>query len=235
MTKKKIKKKIEEYDGWELKYFDQSYNFRKYQLRLFEKYIKGSVAEIGPGSGGNLLYYIKKPTRIDLFEPSRSIYLKLKNNFKKYKKISFYNKAFKSKKRYNAILYMDVLEHIKNDKSEIINALNCVKSNGYLIINVPAFSHLYSEFDKDVGHYRRYSKLDFKKILKGIKFKKVTFIYYDTIGYFLSLFSKLLITKYNSNFEKKIKFWNSLIWLSIILDKVFFNSFGKSLFVFIKK
>ena len=71
-----------------------------------------------------------------------------------------------------------VIEHIKEDNLVVIKALNLLRKNGNLIINVPAFSYLYSKFDKDVGHYRRYSKKDFQKILDSINFKKVNFIYY---------------------------------------------------------
>ena len=46
---------------------------------------------------------------------------------------------------------------------ENIDSIKLLKKGGYLIINVPAFSFLNSNFDKDVGHYRRYSKSDFKK------------------------------------------------------------------------
>ena len=45
--------------------------------------------------------------------------------------------------KYNAILYLDVLEHIRKDKEEILKSLKSIKKNGYLIINVPAYSHLY--------------------------------------------------------------------------------------------
>ena len=104
-----------------------------------------------------------------------------------------------------------------------------------MIINVPALSYLYSKFDKDVGHYRRYSKKDFQKILEGLNFKKVNFIYYDTIGFFLSLLSKVLVSNYKENFEKKIKLWNSMIWLSKIIDFISFRFFGKSLLIIIEK
>lgn len=223
------------YPGWELEFFDNSKNFRLYQLQLINYYLSGNVAEVGPGNGANLYYYIHKPSKVDLYEPSKKHFLSLKKNFGKNKKINFFNKVFDGKKKYNTILYLDVIEHIKEDKKEIKKALNSLKKNGNLILNVPAFLHLYSNFDKDVGHFRRYSKNDFKKILDDRVFKNATFIYYDSIGYLLSLLSKIFISNYKDNFEKKIKFWNSLIWLSIILDKVFFNSFGKSLFVFIKK
>ena len=116
-----------------------------------------------------------------------------------------------------------------------MKALNLLKNNGNLIINVPAFSYLYSNFDKDVGHYRRYSKSDFKKKLQGLNFQKVNLIYFDTIGFFLSLLSKLFISNYKKNFDKKIKFWDSMIWVSRIIDLISFRSLGKSLLVIIKK
>ena len=149
--------------------------------------------------------------------------------------ITFYNKIFGGKKKYNTILYLDVIEHIKEDKKEIMKALNLLKKNGNLIINVPAFPYLYSNFDKDVGHYRRYSKSDFKKKLQGLNFQKVNLIYFDTIGFFLSLLSKLFISNYKKNFDKKIKFWDSMIWVSRIIDLISFRSLGKSLLVIIKK
>ena len=42
------------YPGWELKFFDNSKNFRLYQLQLIQKYLSGHIAVVGPGNGGNL-------------------------------------------------------------------------------------------------------------------------------------------------------------------------------------
>ena len=47
-------------------------------------------------------------------------------------------------------------------------------------------------------------------------------MYYDSIGYLLSLMSKMLSGNYKNNFNKKIKFWDSLIWLSKIIDMIFY-------------
>tara|TARA_B100000963_G_C22635107_1_gene677184 strand:- start:1937 stop:2623 length:687 start_codon:yes stop_codon:yes gene_type:complete len=223
------------YEGWELKFFDNSKNFRLYQQQLINKYLLGHLAEVGPGNGTNLSYYIDKPNKIDLFEPSKKHYDNLKKTFSKNHKIKVFNRSFGGKKKYDTIVYLDVLEHIKKDKEEVNKALGLLKKNGKLIINVPANSHLYSNFDKDVGHYKRYSKKDFEIILKNFSFRKVSYRYYDSIGYLLSLMSKLFITNYKKNFEKKIKFWNNLIFLSKLLDKITLNVFGKSLLVIIEK
>ena len=56
---------------------------------------------------------------------------------------------------------MDVIEHIENDVEELDRACNLLSESGKLIIIVPAFNFLFSDFDRDVGHYRRYYKRDF--------------------------------------------------------------------------
>ena len=58
---------------------------------------------------------------------------------------------------FDSIICSEVLEHLEDDLRalQIINSL--LKTNGVLIITVPALMSLYSEFDKNIGHYRRYS------------------------------------------------------------------------------
>ena len=229
MTQKKDKT-LEEY----INLWDNYKNFRNYQLELIKNYLGKKLAEVGPGNGANLHYYYKYPKKIDLYEPSKNLYLNLKKKFKQ-KKVRIFNKRFNSNIKYDTILYLDVIEHIKNDFQEIKKAFKALKKNGYLVIAVPAFQHLYSNFDRDINHFKRYNKKDFDKILKKIKNKKVNLFYYDSIGYILSLMSKLFISDYKKDFKKKLIFWDSLIHISKILDKITFRLFGKSLLVIIRK
>ena len=46
------------YEGWELSYFDQADNFRNYEFSLCKNYISGKTAEVGPGTGENIKYYL---------------------------------------------------------------------------------------------------------------------------------------------------------------------------------
>ncbi len=224
------------YDGWELEHFDSSENFREYQYSLISKFISYNVAEVGPGNGSNAKMYIKNCKTLELFEPEKKLYLNIKKVFKNNKKVKIKNKIFKKiKNKYNTILYLDVIEHIKNDKHEISKAYYSLKKNGFLIINVPAFQILYSKFDKDIGHQKRYVKSDFLRLSKSLKFKIHSMKYYDSIGFFLSLISKFFSSEYKKNFKMKIKIWNFLINISKVIDYLFAFSFGKSLLVIIKK
>ena len=225
-----------DYEGWELEHFDNSENFRNYQNDLFKNHLKGHVAEVGPGNGENLQIYKDNVDILELYEPSKILFDNLKLKYGDDKKIIINNEVFSLKEnKYDTIVYLDVLEHIENDQQEVINAFNSLKSKGTLILNVPAFQHLYSAFDKDVNHFRRYNKKTLLNLFKNLNYSFYDMKYYDSIGYFLSLMSKLFTKNYKNNFNQKVKIWNSLMPLSKIIDKLIFNLFGKSLILIIKK
>jgi hypothetical protein len=50
------------------------------------------------------------------------------------------------------------MEHIEADVLAIRNAAKLLRDNGRLILLVPAGQCLFNRFDKELGHYRRYSK-----------------------------------------------------------------------------
>ena len=139
------------------------------------------------------------------------------------------------KTKYDTIIYLDVLEHIRNDEKEILSAYKRLKKNGNLIISVPAFQYLYTDYDRKIGHYRRYDKKSFEKIFNKLKLKSYQMTYFDSIGYALIFLSKFLAVSNRVNFRGSVKLWNFLIPISKILD-VFLSIFiGKSLMVIITK
>ena len=186
-------------------------NYDGWELEFFDKY-KNIVGEV------------------DLYEPSINFLKNLESKKKDNTKII--NSNFIEKPNYyDTVLYLDVFEHIEDDSLELEKAYESLKKNGCLIINVPAFQHLYSQFDKDINHFRRYSKSSLLKLTNNFDFSKVDFKYYDSIGYMLSLASKNSKLDYKKNFSIKIKVWDKLINLSRLIDLIIFNKVGKSLIV----
>ena len=228
-----------DYGGWELHYFDEAYNFRTYQFNLIKDFIKGKTAEVGPGTGDNISYYYNKTDSLYLFEPSKTVFDILKKNTSKYEKIKFFNTNFLNHEhKFDTIIYLDVLEHIYEDKKEFYNAFNKLNLGGHLIINVPAFNFLYSKFDKDFGHFKRYSKKDFNIFIKELSPQFTKLFYYDSIGFILILLSRVFFRSAHSDYSnigKKVSIWNKLIPISKIIDKITFYKFGKSLLCVIKK
>ena len=222
------------YDGFELDSFDAAKKFRKYQIYYLKKYIKDPFLEVGAGQGGLVNLYKKFTNDITLIEPDNKLFHILKKRFRK-KNIKIKNQTIdKIKLKYQTIIYFDVLEHIKDDLKEVKIASKKIKKNGRLIFNVPAHQLFYNEFDKAVGHFKRYNKKDFKDIEKKTNLKIEKLIYYDSIGLFFLILNKIFRLK-ETNLKSKIYFWNMLIPLSKMIDKLTFNKFGKSLLCVFRK
>jgi 2-polyprenyl-3-methyl-5-hydroxy-6-metoxy-1,4-benzoquinol methylase len=217
------------YDGFELNIFDAAKKFRKYQIDILKNYIKDPFLEVGPGKGGFVNLYRKFTNNITLIEPDNKLFQSLKKRFRK-TDIKIKNHTIKKERlKYQTIIYFDVLEHIEDDFNEVMLASARLKKDGRLIFNVPAHQLFYNQFDKSVGHFKRYSKKDFMIMEKMTNLKIQKLIYYDSIGLIFLILNKVFKLK-DGNLKNKIYLWNILIPLSRFIDKVTFNKLGKSLF-----
>jgi 2-polyprenyl-3-methyl-5-hydroxy-6-metoxy-1,4-benzoquinol methylase len=57
---------------------------------------------------------------------------------------------------FDAVLALDVIEHVDDDRAVLANLARLVRPGGILIVSVPALPELFSEFDRVQGHRRRY-------------------------------------------------------------------------------
>jgi SAM-dependent methyltransferase len=64
------------------------------------------------------------------------------------------------------LIMLNVLEHIENDLGALKKAFDLLKPGGILIIEVPAGSSLYDDYDAHLQHFRRYSAEDLINKLK---------------------------------------------------------------------
>ena len=225
------------YSGWELDFFDKANNYRKYQFDLMKKYIKQSILEVGPGNGTIMDKYIYESSLdIVLVETDKELFQKISSKFKSKNNVKVYNSKIDTvTRKFETILYLDVIEHIENHKEEILKAYSKLEDDGYLIVMVPSYQHLYSDYDAEIGHYRRFNKKFFKDLTKKNNIQCEKLIYFDCIGYFFLLINKILKLKKRKNVAYGTKVWNFLIPLSKILDKLLMHSFGKSLLCIYKK
>jgi SAM-dependent methyltransferase len=137
---------------------------------------------------------------------------------------------------YDYIYSLNVLEHIENDKEEIIHLFNGLKPGGKIFIFVPAFNFLYSSLDKKVGHFRRYNKKMIKELVSHPDIKISKLKYFDTTGFFFSIVFKLLNLQTDQVNERNIKIFDSIFFpINRILDPIFNYFFGKNVFVVLEK
>lgn len=140
----------------------------------------------------------------------------------------------------DAIILLNVLEHIEDDITALKQIYRILKPNGILILEVPAGPHLYDAHDKICMHFRRY-KLD--KLCQLITQQGYKISNHSHLGAFIypaffltKLWNKRLLSKSDAEqrqlMEKKIrqtsksKFLSSLMYLELILGKWISYPFG---------
>jgi ubiquinone/menaquinone biosynthesis C-methylase UbiE len=222
------------YEGDELILFQHAINWKKYFSKQIKPFIKGNVLEVGVGIGATTQLLNDGTAKSWLMlEPDSAMANMLgeKISNKELPANVFLKKgtidSF-AEQLFDCIIYIDVLEHIEDDKGQLQKAAALLNDNGCLIVLSPAFQYLYSPFDKAIGHCRRYTK----RMTIDITPEKLTLIsnkYYDSMGFFAGLTNKLLLKqKYPT--QKQVLFWDRwIVPISSITDKIFFHQFGKSI------
>jgi 2-polyprenyl-3-methyl-5-hydroxy-6-metoxy-1,4-benzoquinol methylase len=71
---------------------------------------------------------------------------------------------------YDAVLMLDVLEHLKHDRASVEVAASLLKPGGIVICTAPAHMWLWTKFDEDHHHFRRYSKHQFRSLFDQSSF-----------------------------------------------------------------
>lgn len=91
---------------------------------------------------------------------------------------------------FDIVVAMDVLEHIEDDKNALRIMCQLLKPGGKLLITVPACPFLWSKFDEidHHPHYRRYTYLSLKTLLKEQKNIKIKFLSYYNFFLFPLMF-----------------------------------------------
>ena len=223
------------YPGKELELFDKANFWRKYIFFKTKKFIKGDVLEIGAGLGSFTSTYFQDANRITISELDPYNLEFLKKRFAKTNIEIIEKYVSEINVGYDSILYMNVLEHIEKDIEEINNSLKILNKNGMLIILVPAHQKLFSKFDKEIGHFRRYNLNFFKDlILKDAKIEKLNYL--DSTGYFLYYLNKLFFKNESYPNAIKIFIWDKFFTpVSLFLDWLTNYKFGKNVLCVIKK
>ncbi len=74
--------------------------------------------------------------------------------------------SYKPAISYDAIVCLDVVEHLPDDRRAVEHLRDLLKPNGALFIAVPALQFLYGFHDEQLGHYRRYSRNQLADLLQ---------------------------------------------------------------------
>lgn len=212
-------------------------NLNTWFYSTIKPYCKGRILEIGSGIGNISQHFINNNYDITLSDLRDNYLEALSNRFPKFNPRKFYSldlvdphfdEKYKDKfDSFDTIFALNVVEHIKDDQQAILNCYKLLKKGGTLIILVPAYQSLYNQFDSELEHYKRYNQKGLSKLFSQATFSIIHKQYFNAagiLGWFVS--GRLLKNKLLP--EGQVSFYNKLVPLFKITDKILFNKVGLS-------
>lgn len=134
-----------------------------------------------------------------------------------------------TKNKFDVITMLDVLEHT-DDKKTLAEIQRILKPKGILIITVPAFNWLWSQWDVVLHHKKRYVKSDLIKLMgKDFSLLKVSYLYSYLVApaYLIRKIKEVFFKKnYGSDFSLSNHFINIFMKLAVNIEQKMFFSFG---------
>jgi SAM-dependent methyltransferase len=166
-----------------------SRNFFDWVLEEFDPYLRGRVLEVGAGRGTITRKLIERNRNLSVvaLEPAENMFVALDafaalTSGAEARKETLLEYGPQVADPFDAVLYVNVLEHIADDALEIGRAADALRPGGALLVFGPALESLYSELDHRAGHYRRYSVDHLSRIVEAAGLRIVSARYFDVLG-----------------------------------------------------
>lgn len=83
---------------------------------------------------------------------------------------------------FDTVVCLNVLEHIENDAAALQRLYELLTPGGKLVIFVPADQKLFGTMDRQVGHFRRYSREQLVRAIEAAGFTTETAFYQNIFG-----------------------------------------------------
>jgi 2-polyprenyl-3-methyl-5-hydroxy-6-metoxy-1,4-benzoquinol methylase len=221
---------------------DQLNNWMFESIRPF---VKGRILEIGSGIGNISDCFVKNNQPITLSDYSDHYCNYLDKKFANQPLIQdifqidladvdFDDNYNLLLEKFDTVFALNVVEHIQDDHLAIANCKKLLKPGGHLIILVPAYQTLYNGFDVELEHFRRYTRKTVTQLFNSQKMNILHTWYFNMAG-ILGWFVSGTILRKKQLPSGQLSFYNKLVPIFRILDRITFNKFGLSVIIVGKK
>lgn len=222
------------YVGTELELFSSATNWKQYLRRQVAPYLGRQVLEVGAGLGGTTRLLCGPGQRSWVcLEPDSTLARSLGEKRDRGELPAFCEVVvgtladIPADSTFDSLLYIDVLEHIEDDRGELERAAAHVSEGGHLVVLSPAHPWLFSPFDEAIGHFRRYTRTSLAALTPR-PLVPTRCVYLDSVGLLASLGNRLLL-RHSMPGARQIAFWDRvLVPGSRLVDPLVRYSLGKS-------
>lgn len=187
------------YIGSELDLFSNAKCWKAYWSRKIRPYVGASVLDVGAGIGSTIrALHTPEQREWVALEPDPVLASRLTNFIESgdlpgsVEVVTGTLDNIPANERFDTILYIDVLEHIEDDRGELIKAERYLAEGGAIIVLSPAHPFFFTPFDTAIGHFRRYNRASLSNAIPP-SLRAESVFYLDGVGMLASLGNKFLL------------------------------------------
>jgi ubiquinone/menaquinone biosynthesis C-methylase UbiE len=205
----------------------------------------GNILEVGSGLGTiseKIIREMGPSAHMTLTDVSPTYVRSLKIKYSSFKNVSVSRMDLNIKEeyykigyeKYDSIVAINVLEHIREDMLALHETYKMLKKGGILIILVPCHKFLYNVIDRNIGHFRRYTKKELCDKVKEANFTILSMHYFNAAGVVGWYFSGNMLKSAGIS-PTASRWFDRLVPVLDYLDRITFNRIGLSLICHLKK
>ena len=204
------------YEGQELEICASARNWKSYYASHIRPYMRGHILEVGAGLGGTAPALCDSGLRAwTALEPDAALASEMTARLINAPLPATWNcvvgtvEDLPAKPTYDTAIYIDVLEHIEDDRDELARVALRLMPGGRVIVLSPAHDSLFTAFDKAIGHCRRYDKTSLAAVTPNSMSLERMF-YLDSVGMLASLGNRWLLHSAQPS-AAQIRFWDRFL------------------------
>ena len=161
--------------------------------RILGPHLAGRILEVGAGAGYITTELAQRCSEVVAIEPTKELHDTLVAHTRAHTNVTVVNAILRDYvhsrratgavgELFDAVVYINVLEHIERDGEELALATSLLRPGGRVLIVVPAHQWLYAKVDRLTGHFRRYSKTSLRSVIRNSGLQIESMRYFDTVG-----------------------------------------------------
>ncbi len=136
-------------------------NYRRYERDTIAPHVGSSMLEIGSGLGTFSAQFLPRLARLVVSDSDPYCVEQLSKRYEADPNVQVLELVLPAdiplSEPVDTVVTMNVLEHIVDDVAALRCLARATKPGGRIVIWVPGYPQLYGDFDRKVGHVRRYT------------------------------------------------------------------------------
>ena len=159
-------------------------NYREWLASLAVPWLGDDPLEVGSGTGDYAATWADLGFRITATEGDRGRLEGLSRRFADDERVrvEYLHVPIEKTAAHSAVVAYNVLEHIEDDVAALRAFAGLVREGGNVIVLVPAFPVGMSQFDRDIGHFRRYRVETLSQVVAQAGLELVDLRYVNPVG-----------------------------------------------------